>query len=683
MKKFEPISKKYPHMLHGGDYNPDQWIDYPEIWDEDMRLIQLANCNAMSIGIFSWATLEPEEDVYDFSFLDEIMDRFLKNGTMAVLATPSGARPAWMSEKHPEVLRVNADRTKNLHGGRHNHCFTSPYYREKTQKINRLLAERYKNHPALIVWHISNEYGGECHCPLCQNAFREWLKNKYDNDLNKLNHEYWAKFWSHTYTSWEQIESPSPKGETRTHALNLDWKRFVTYQTIDFMKNEILPLKEITPDIPVTTNFMGTYPGLDYFKFKDIVDVVSWDSYPSWHSPDGNIALASNVAFHHDLNRSIKDGKPFMLMESTPSCVNWGAVNKLKRPDMHILSSMQAIAHGSDTVQYFQWRKSRGSSEKLHGAVVDHCGHENTRIFKEVSALGGMLKQMDAIVGTAVKSEVAVIYDWENRWAIDDLQGLQTKNKKYMETCLKHYYPLWKNGVNVDVIDSDGDFSKYKLIVAPMLYMIKPTVIEKIKAFVQNGGTIVCTYVTGWVNENDLCYLGGFPANELKDVFGIWAEEIDTLYEEDSNTISMDTGKEYKAIDYCEIIHANTADVLASYKEDFYAGTPAVTCNHYGTGNAYYIAFRDTGDFAVDFYETIISNLKIEKALDIELPNGVTAHSRQDENDVYIFIENYNNHSVNMTLPEGCYTDFTHQKSISGELTLDAYATKILKLNAK
>lgn len=678
MKKYSPISKKFPHIIHGADYNPEQWLNYPEIIDEDMRLMKLAGCNAMSIGIFSWAKLEPEEDVYDFSFLDYIMDLFQKNDIKAILATPSGARPAWMSKAHPEVLRVNADRTKNIHGLRHNHCLTSPYYRQKTQKINRLLAERYKDHPSLILWHISNEYGGECHCPLCQDAFRQWLKNKYKGDLDLLNREYWSAFWSHTYTSWEQIESPSPIGETCVHALNLDWKRFITDQTMDFMKSEIAPIREITPDIPVTTNFMGTCPDLNYFKFKDIVDVISWDNYPKWHSMPDDVYIGCHTAFHHDLNRSLKGGKPFMLMESTPSCVNWHEVNKLKRPGMHTLSSLQAVAHGADTVQYFQWRKSCGSSEKFHGAVVDHCGHENTRVFREVSSLGKALSQMDEIIGTYVQSDVAVFYDWENRWAIDDLQGLIKSKKNYLETCINHYYPFWKNGVNVDIVSYDSDFSKYKLIVAPMLYMLKPDTIDKIKNYVQNGGTIVCTYVTGWVNENDLCYLGGFPADGLKDVFGIWAEEIDTLYEHDQIIVDAENSKGYKAIDYCELVHVNTATVLAEYKSDFYIGLPAVTCNKYGSGNAYYIAFRDKGDFTVDFYEYLISDLHLKRSIDTVLPYGVTAHTRQDGENTFIFLENFNNHTENISLPDKNYKELYSGKHLTKSITLDAYETKIV-----
>ncbi len=223
-------------ILHGGDYNPDQWLDRPDILQADLELMKLSHTNTFTVGVFAWSALEPEEGVYRFEWLDKVFDDIYRIGGRVILATPSGARPAWLSQKYPEVLRVNAARVRQLHGGRHNHCFTSSVYREKTQHINRLLAERYGDHPALLMWHVSNEYGGECHCNLCQEAFREWLKKKYNHDLDALNAAWWTSFWSHTYTDWSQIESPSPIGEHTIHGLNLDWKRFVTDQTISFFR---------------------------------------------------------------------------------------------------------------------------------------------------------------------------------------------------------------------------------------------------------------------------------------------------------------------------------------------------------------------------------------------------------------------------------------------------------------
>lgn len=683
IKRYPPINSKYPHFLHGGDYNPDQWKETPEIWDEDMRLMKLAHCNTMSIGIFSWVSLEPSEGNFIFDWMDNIMDKLASNNAYAVLATPSGARPAWMSQKYPEVLRVAPNRVRNIHGERHNHCYTSPVYRQKTTLINKKLAERYKNHPALLMWHVSNEYGGECHCELCQEAFRQWLKDKYNNDIDKLNHEWWTGFWSHKYTDWSQIESPAPHGEMGLHGLVLDWKRFVTHQTLDFMKSEIKPLKEITPNIPVTTNFMGTYPGLDYWRMADAVDVVSWDNYPVWHSNEPDWVTASRNGFVHDINRSLKGGKPFMLMESTPSMVNWQTMNKFKRPGMHLLSSIQAIAHGSDTVQYFQWRKSRGASEKFHGAVVDHCGHEFTRVFRDVTEVGQVLEKLDAIIGTTVRPDVAIIYDWENRWSIDELQGLRKDKKDYEFTCTKHYEAFWKNGVPVDVINMDCDFSTYKLLIAPMLYIVRPGVAERIEKFVQNGGTFVATYWSGIVNENDLCFLGGFPG-PLRKLLGIWSEEIDTLYDEEVNNIipsaesTLKLKAQYEARIYCDLIHTETAVTLAKYDRDFYAGRPALTVNNFGQGKAYYIAFRNDTDFLQDFYENLISDLKVKKALEVKLPEGVTAQLRSDGNNDYIFIQNYTKQDQKIDLGSMRLTDLMTEENVSGNICLKEYGIRIL-----
>ena len=684
IENYAAINKKFPKFLHGGDYNPDQWIRTPEIWDEDMRLMKLSGCNTMSIGIFSWIALEPEEGKFDFGWMDTIMDKLAQNGAYAVVATPTGARPAWMSQKYPEVLRVAPNRVRNLHGQRHNHCYTSPVYREKTAIINRKLAERYKDHPALLVWHISNEYGGECHCELCQEAFRDWLKRKYDNDLDKLNAAWWNSFWSHTFTDWSQIVSPAPHGEKNVHAHNLDWKRFVTDQTVDFMKHEILPFKELTPDVPVTTNMMGTYPGLNYWKFKDVCDVISWDNYPRWHGEQKDSDLAASISFVHDINRSIKGGKPFMLMESTPSLVNWQNVNKLKRPGMHLLSSLQAVAHGSDTVQYFQWRKSRGSSEKFHGAVVDHCGHENTRVFREVAEVGQVLGKLDKVIGTTVRPDVAIIYDWENRWAIEDVQALRRDRKDYQEVCETHYNAFWKRGVPVDVIDMDSDFSNYKLLVAPMLYMLRPGVAERIEKFVENGGTFVTTYWSGMVNENDLCFLGGFPG-PLRKITGIWSEEIDTLYDQEVNHVVFSEGSklgikgEYEARIYCDLIHAETAEVLATYKSDFYAGRPALTVNSFGKGKAYYMAAR-TGDcFMRDFYNSLIDQLAIKLALDVELPEGVTAQLRSDGQNDFVFVMNFTQEEKAVALNGKQCLDMLTGEKLEGTIVLKPYGVCILE----
>lgn len=683
--KYPPISERVPRMLHGADYNPEQWQHYPEVLAEDIRLMKLAKCNVMSVGIFSWVSLEPEEGVFTFEWLDRILDSFAENGIYAFLATPSGARPAWMSQKYPEVLRVEANRVRNLHGFRHNHCATSPVYREKVRIMNTKLAERYANHPAVIGWHISNEFGGDCHCDYCQEAFRAWVQDKYGT-LDKLNHAWWTTFWSHTITDWSQVESPAPHGETQVHAMNLDWRRFVTDQTADFIKHEIMPLKAANPAIPVTTNLMEFFEGLNYWKFADLLDVISWDSYPTWHDCEGDDSRqAAKVAMMHDIIRSIKGGKPWMLMESTPSLTNWQDVSKLKRPGMHLLSSLQAVAHGSDTVQYFQWRKSRGSSEKLHGAVVDHVGHEHTRVFGDVTHVGNALEKLEEVIGTSVPAEAAVIFDWENRWGINDSQGPRNKGVKYEETAEAHYLALWEQGVPVDVIHMDADFSKYKLLVAPMLYMVRSGVGERIQKFVENGGVFVATYWSGIVDEHDLCFLGGFPG-PLRKTLGIWSEEIDGLHDHDRNHIlpvegnELDLQGEYEAVELCDLIHTEGAEVLAVYGSDFYAGRPALTVNRLGQGKAYYIASRNIGLFHSHFYRSLIDDAGISKALNVKLPHGVNAAIRTDGVHDYIFILNFTHEPQKITLDGRTYADMLENHAIEdGSVQLDAYTVKVLK----
>ena len=393
---------KYPRMLHGADYNPEQWQDVPEVLRDDMRLMRLANMNEMTLGVFSWSVLEPQEGKFDFSFLDRAMDDIYAAGGRVILATPSGGKPVWLAKRYPEVCRVDENGVRNEFGGRHNHCNYSPVYRRKVQIINEKLAERYKDHPALIAWHLSNEYGNYydfsgCFCENCRAGFQKWLQKKYGT-IGNLNHEWWTRFWSHTFSSFEEIDPPSHKTDLCLHARNLDWKRFQSDGYIEFMNLEKEPLKRIAPDIPVTTNLMERYDGIDYRKLAREIDFVSWDNYPAWKDSETDIKVAQKIAFSHDFMRTLKN-RPFLLMESTPSAVNWQEYNKLKRPQMHALSSLQAVAHGSDSVQYFQFRKSRGGAEKFHGAVVDHCGHEHTRVFGDVAALGKRLQKMDEIVG--------------------------------------------------------------------------------------------------------------------------------------------------------------------------------------------------------------------------------------------------------------------------------------------
>ena len=671
------VVPRIPHMLHGGDYNPDQWLDRPDVLAEDLRLMKAAGCNVVSLGIFAWTALEPQEGVYRFEWLEDVMTRLFENGVYTILATPSGARPAWMAQQYPEVLRCGPDGRRAAYGSRHNHCPSSPVYREKTTAINRRLAERFGRHPGLALWHVSNEYSGECFCPLCIAAFQQWLQERYGT-LEVLNSKWWTAFWSHTYTDWSQIVPP----DKCVNALSLNWKRWVTHQTVDFMQNEILPLREITPEIPVTTNLMGTFPGLDYHKFVPVCDVMSWDAYPAYHDRPEDVPLAVQFSFTHDIFRAFKQGKPWLLMESSPSATNWMPVGQLKRPGVHRLTSLQALAHGADSVQYFQWRAGRGAHEKFHGAVVTHDGSGHTRVFRDVAELGQTLGQLDALVGTSIKPAVAVIYDWENRWAIDESSGPRRERKDYLETCVSHYLPFWQRGIPVDVVSMDADISNYSLVIAPMLYMVKPGVTQRLEEFVKNGGNLVATYWSGIVDEDDCCYLGGRPG-PLRKLLGIWSEEIDVLYDDEAVPVKFGAilGKEYHGRIFCDLIHAEAAQVLGEYTGEFYAGRPALTVNRFGAGRAFYQAFRGDDAFLDEFYGALAAELKISGPLGTSrLPAGVTLQYRGDAKHNYVFALNFSAEECSVPLDGINLQDVESGECVSGELLLTGHGSRILQV---
>jgi len=685
MKNFPKYTAE-PRLLHGGDYSPDQWLKHPQILADDIALMKKAHANAFSVGIFAWAALEPTEGQFEFDWLDKIMDDIHGIGGVVILPTPSGARPAWLSQKYPEVLRTNSRGEKMRHGGRHNHCFSSPAYREKVGIINRKLAERYKSHPALFMWHISNEYSGECFCEYCQESFRKWIQEKYVT-LGALNDAYWSAFWSHTYSCFSQVEPPSPIGEDAVHALTLDWRRFVTHQTIDFYRHEIAPLRELTPDIPITTNFMGEIPpphpfaGLDYALFAKEVDIISWDAYPPWHNDQETTAhLASKLGFLNDYFRSLKN-QPFLILESTPSQVNWHPINKAKRPGMHMLSSVAKLAHGSDSVMYFQWRKSRGSSEKFHGAVVDHDNSENNRVFKDVQAVGEMLQKAQEIKGSATPAKVAIIYDTENLWALWEVQGFNRPDKKYAETVHAHYKVFWDMNIPVDVITPDKDLSMYTLVVAPMLYMADEELLGRMKTYVQGGGNLVATYITGMVDKNDLVYEGGFHPI-MREVFGINVTETDTLYPTDRNYIDdINLPEPYEAFDYCAVIETTGAQTLAKYTQDFYKGTPALTVNNFGKGRAYFIGARTGADFLDEFYTSILDGeFEMLNAPPINSDTGVSVQTRVCKNASYYFVMNFTEDERAITLEENMHDLITGQDMLAGGYSMPPYGVYILKM---
>jgi beta-galactosidase len=667
--------RKINGFIHGGDYNPEQWLDRPDILEEDVRMMKKAGVNCVTLGVFSWSFYEPEEGRFEFGWLKEIVDRLYENGIYFILATPSGARPAWLDAKYPDAMRVNEMGIRNHHGVRHNHCMSSVNYREKVRILDKKLSDTFGSHPGFIMFHISNEYGGYCFCDACTKRFRSYLKDKFGGDIEALNRAWWTSFWSHRYNSFEQIEPPFVSGERSVMGLNLEWNRFTTFNTTDFMKEEIKAVREATPDAKVTTNFMCLYGALDYHAMAKELDIISWDSYPRYGNDYESLyETMAETAFSHSMMRSMKKDRPFLLMESAPGLVNWQEYNKLKRPGVHRLACMQAVACGSDSVQYFQWRKGRGSFEQYHGAVVDHLGKDDTRIFKEVMEVSELLKKIEEVTESVVKSKVAILFDWDNRWAIADMKGLSAKTKNYEKTCIDIYKDLLQLGVEADVIPVTEKFSDYDIVFAPMLYMLKPGMADALKAYVRDGGNLVATYLTGYVDDNTLCYLGGFPGDGLGELFGVISEEIDTLYPTDKNGMRFADGSVLEIHDYAEILRVSDAEVLANYTDDFYKDTAALTCKKYGAGSAYYVAARPVRSGRLEVVQKLLEKHGVKTCI---LPEGIEYHHRVKDGVSYSFYLNSGKEDTRINDVKGY--DLVSQTDVCGKLSLKPYEVAVIR----
>lgn len=672
------INNKLPKIWYGGDYNPEQWND--EIMEEDLRMFKLADIDVATVNVFSWARIQPNEDTYDFEELDKIIDRLHRDNVYVCLATSTGAHPAWMAKRYPDVTRVDYDGRKRKFGGRHNSCPSSPTYRKYAALIAGKLAERYKDHPALVAWHISNEYGGYCYCDNCAEAFRGWLQKRYGT-IEQLNKAWYTSFWGHTFYDWDEIVPPNALSEewggnrTNFQSISLDYRRFQSDSLLDCYLIEYDEIRKHSQSIQITTNLMGTYPELDYFKWAKHLDIVSWDNYPSIDTP------VSFTAMTHALMRGLKSGQPFMLMEQTPSQQNWQAYNALKRPGVMRLWSYQAVAHGADTVMFFQLRRSIGACEKYHGAVIEHVGHEHTRVFRECAELGHELTQLsDKLLDSRIDAKAAIIFDWENRWAVELSSGPSVA-LKYVDEVHKYYDALFQLNIQTDMISVEESLEQYDLVIAPVMYMVKPGFAEKVEAFVQRGGTFITTFFSGIVNENDLVTTGGYPG-ELRKVLGIWAEEIDALLPGQQNQIVMKKtdgalSGTYTCSLLCDLIHAEGAEIVAEYGSDFYKGMPVVTVNKFGKGQAWYIASSPDKDFL----QALLSNLCQDKGIEplLHTPEGVEVTRRSKNGKSFTFILNHNTEAVELKLQNDPRKDLLTDKLVSGVYSLAAKGVMIIE----
>ena len=655
-------------VYHGGDYNIEQWLSYDGILEKDIELMKKANINFVSMGIFSWSMLEPTEGNYDFKWLLDVTSKLFENNIKVIMATPSGSKPAWLSSKYKEVQRVNEYFQRELHGNRQSHCMTSPIYREKVKLIDTEIAKRFAGNKNILMWHVSNEFSGHCYCDLCVKKFRDYLKLKYKS-IENLNKKWWNTFWSHNFSDFSEIYPPSPIGEFTSTPLLMEWEMFTTLNTIDFYNAERDTIKEFDKDAIVTINFWGdTWMHLDYFEFRKHVDLITYDTYPEWYAkPDHEVAI--EASFTYDLMRSLRNDN-FFMMESTPSTSNWKYASKLKRPKLHKLSSILPIAFGAQNVGYFQIRKTKGQCEKFHSAVINHDNSDQNFIFKDVCEVGQIIPNLDEILNSKVKNEIALYFDWNNKHALENNCGpLKGKKNGYTENLKEVYKGLKHAGFSTDIVYSESDFSKYKAIIIPMGYSIPDSTWERLLEFSEDN-TLITTSMTGYADEIDLIY-DNCRNHNFEEISGLKWVEIDGLYPKDENHCNLN-GEKILFKDLCELNKVNSCDIISIYEEDFYKGYPVITKNK----NSYHIAANTDPDGYAKIFSHIFSKENIKKLKFFS--EDLMVSKRENKTFNYYFIMNFNENTKEIDLANGLYYDILNRKYIKN-LTLEKYDFAIIR----
>ncbi|MBE1584945.1 beta-galactosidase [Nonomuraea angiospora] len=623
-------------IAYGGDWNPEQWPE--ETWEQDVALMREAGVNRVSVGIFSWSLLEPAEGVFDFGWFDRVMDLLATNGIKANLATPTAAPPPWFGDAYPEALPVDADGRRLTHGSRQGFCPSSPIYREKALRIAEQLATRYRDHEALALWHVHNEYGchnARCFCDTSAAAFRAWLRSHYDT-LDALNDAWGTAFWSQRYGDWAQILPPRATPTFPNPGQQLDFRRFSSDALIELYTAERDLLRKITPDVPATTNLMaGAHWDMDCWAFAAEMDVVSTDHYLIGARAEPHIDLA----FAADYARSLNGGRPWLLMEHSTSAVNWQPRNRAKAPGELRRNSMTHLARGADGIMYFQWRASRAGAEKWHSAMLPHAG-TNTKIWREVAALGAELAGLADVAGSTVSADVAILIDHSSVWA-QDHPAQPSADMDPVEEAKRWHAALWRAGLTCDLAHPEGDLTGYRLVLVPALYLVSDAGAANLERFVERGGVALVGPYSGIVDEHDRVRLGGYPG-AWRDLLGVSVEEFFPL----DGPIALASGASGTA--WSEVAHATGAKVLDTYA----TGEPAWTRNEWGDGFAHYLTTRPDDDGLAEVIAAVATEAGVEPVAAAPAGVEVVRRSHADGRS-YLFAVNHTGEDAVVTPPGG------------------------------
>lgn len=652
-------------IAYGCDYNPEQWG--PEVWIQDVALMREAGVDLVAINIFGWASLEPQPGVYDFTTLDTVIELLHDNGIRVNLGTGTSSPPPWLTTKYPEILPVTVDGTTRYPGGRQAWCPSSPIFRSHALRLVEKVAERYGSHPAVALWHVSNELG--CHNALCYDhesdeAFRAWLERRYVT-IDALNAAWGTSFWSQRYSDWNEILTPKLTLSSRNPSQLVDFHRFSSDELLDYYRSEVDVIRQHSR-VPVTTNFMVTahIRNLDYWSWAPEVDIVANDHYLDHRLDDPTTELS----FASDLTRGLAGGNPWLLMEQSTSAVNWQPHNLAKQAGQMTRNSLTQVARGAEAICFFQWRASQQGSEKFHSALVPHAGTD-TDLWREVVALGDTLNRLDEVVGTTVVADAALIFSWESWWAGDG-ESRPSQSVKYLEQVHAAYESLHRLGVTVDVVSPDADLSGYRLVVAPSLYMVSDAQADNLNSYVAAGGHAVITFFSGIVDEDDRVRLGGYPG-AFRETLGITVEEFSPLAPGD--TVTLDSGA--TATLWTERLRTTGAEVVASYADGPLPGTPAVTRNEFGAGVAWYVATALDSEARLDFMSKVVDRASVT-AVGPESDGTIEVVRRAAPDRSYLFVINHGSTAV--TYPTSG-VELVTGDAVTGVVDVPAGAVRVIR----
>ena len=674
-------------LLLGVDYYPDQTPE--SLWEEDARMIADVGFTNVRIAEFAWALMEPSEGRFDFGWLHRSVDVLHKYKISVILGTPSAAPPPWLTVHYPDVVEVSSEGERLHPGGRRFTCPTNQTYRRLSLAIASEMARAFADAPGVIGWQIDNELtlgsSPRCYCTFCQAGFQAWLHSKYGS-LDNLNKNWGTVFWSQTYTDFSQIPVPLPSGGDPNPGLALDYDRYQSYANTSFLEEQLAVLRKICPKHFITTNNVGL--PLDTIDLRSLygkLDFVAFDNYPGFfemilHQQGKSGSLISDVipaavALGHDFARSIHGNKPFMIMEEQSGKAGQSTFSPQPDKGQVRLWTYQAFAHGAMGVNYFRWDTATFGAEEYWHGMLNHDRSKNPA-FEEIRQTVKELKALGPeILNSQYVAETALLFDYDCSWAVKIQPGHHALS--YGDQISSWYASMSPSRTGIDVIGPGDELEKYKVVFAPVMYVLSEKQAASIRSFVQNGGAFVTNFRLGVKNEYSQIVRTPLPG-PLRDVMGVTVEDYVPIYsgKQGVKFSSVLSGPDGECGIWADILQPSRAEVLGTYTSGSYAGRPAVTMNSFGKGKALYIGADLTAPSLARVLQKVAALAEINQPF--EVPPGVELTVRKAGDKQWIFLLNHTPEARTLNIPRS-FKDLLVGETLNQSVHLGAYGVRVLR----